>query len=147
MPTAFPTRRRLAWLLLPVVVAGFAALWTLAALYSGHQCSWMAVIGAIDVLWVLGLSGRRPPLRTAAVAVLATAALIALANWSVAAAQVGGMVGLDPLASMTRLGARHGWVLLGIANRWQDGVWLALALALAAGGPFLSARLRAPSAR
>ena len=78
MPT---TRPALAWLLLPLVVAGFAALWTLAALYSGRQCSFMAVVGAIDVLWVLGLAPRMGAAARATLATLSTAALVVLANW------------------------------------------------------------------
>ena len=57
----------LPWLLLPLVVFGFAALWVLASLYSTRQCSFMAVVGAIDVLWVLGLASLRPGVRAVTV--------------------------------------------------------------------------------
>ena len=144
MPT---TRPALAWLLLPLVVAGFAALWTLAALYSGRQCSFMAVVGAIDVLWVLGLAPRMGAAARATLATLSTAALVVLANWSIIAIHLGGPLGTGPLASMTKLGLHHARTLAGLANDWRDGVWVALALAIAAGWPFFNARLRASSAR
>ncbi|HZX81444.1 MAG TPA: hypothetical protein VFE72_10885 [Lysobacter sp.] len=142
-----PTRPALAWLLLPLVVAGFAALWTLASLYSGRQCSFMAVVGAIDVLWVLGLAPRLRPVARAVVASVATVALVVLANWSIIAVQLGGALGNGPLASMGKLGLHHARTLAGLANDWRDGVWIALALAVAAGWPLFNARLRAPSIR
>lgn len=148
MPPAIPRRAPwLPWTLIPLAVAGVTALWVLAALYSERQCSWMAVIAALDVLWVQGFDRRRPPLHRAAVATVATLASILLANWVVAATYAGGQVGLAPWEAVVRLGAGHALTLAGIANTWTDAVWLALALAVAVGGPFLSDRLRATSAR
>lgn len=148
MPRARPARAPwLPWMLVPLAAAGFTALWVLAALYSGSQCSWMAVLGALDILWVLGLGRSMTPLRRALIATGTTLAMILLVNWIVAAAHAGGQVGLSPWEASMRLGLSHAHTLTGLANAWQDGVWLGLALALAAGGPFLSARLRAPSAR
>lgn len=133
--------------MIPLAVAGVTALWVLAALYSGRQCSWMAVIAALDVLWMQGFDRRRPPLQRAVVATLATVASILLANWVVAATYAGGQVGLAPWEAAVRLGAGHALTLAGIANAWTDVVWLGLALAVAAGGPLLSDRLRATSVR
>lgn len=144
MPLARPA---LAWLLLPVVVAGFAAIWTLAALYSGYQCSFMAVVGAVDVLWVLSLA---PALRTtprAIVATLATVLLVLLANWAIIAINVGAPLGVAPIEAMAKLGMHHALTLAGIANGWVDLVWVLLALGAAIGGPLISARRRALSAR
>jgi len=142
-----PPRLAFAWLLLPLVVAGFAALWALAALYSGRQCSFMAVVGAIDVLWVLGFAPRLGAAARATVATISTAVLVLLANWSIIAIHLGGPLGAGPLASMGKLGMHHARTLAGLANDWRDGVWIALALAIAAGWPFFNARLRAPSTR
>lgn len=139
------TRPALAWLLLPLVVAGFAALWALAALYSGRQCSFMAVVGAVDVLWVLGLAPRLPVTTRALVATFATAVLAVLANWSIIGIHLGAPLGNGPVESMGKLGFHHAWTMAGLANDWRDGVWLATALAVAAGWPFFSARRPAPS--
>ncbi|GAB6196739.1 hypothetical protein [Lysobacter xanthus] len=148
MPDAPSSRPWLAWLLLPLVVAGFAALWTLAALYSERQCSFLAVVGAVDVLWVLGLARRLRPGPRAAVATVSTLVLAALANWAIIAIHVGVPLGNGPAEAMGKLGAHHAWTLAGIANDWRDGVWLAIALAVAAFGPFVSdRRRRAISAR
>ena len=132
------------WTLVPLAFVGFVALWLLAAFYSGRQCSWMAVVGAVDILWVLGLGRPMAPARRATIATLATIAMILLTNWIIAATYAGGQVGLSPWDASIRLGLGHALTLTGLANAWQDGVWLALAIAVAAGGPFLSARLRAP---
>lgn len=138
-----PDHPLLAWLLLPVVTFGFAAVWTLVALYSGHQSSWMSVIGAIDVLWLLTLAPRLTPAQRALAATLATFVLIVSANWSIIAINVGAQTGAEPLDSMGKLGMHYAMTLSGLANQWQDAVWLALALCVAAGAPWLSARRRA----
>lgn len=137
----------LPWMLVPLAVVGFTALWLLAAFYSGRQCSWMAVVGAIDVLWVLGLARAMPPLRRAAIAVCATVLMVLAANWILASTYSGTQVGLSPWEAIIRLGLGHARVLAGIANDWRDAVWIVLALLVAAGGPFLNARLRAASTR
>lgn len=137
----------LAWFLLPLVVAGFAALWTLASLYADRQCSFMAVVGAVDVLWALGLAPRLGPVARGLVAVVATVALVLLANWSIIAIHVGVPLGNGPLDAMSRLGTHHAWTMASLANDWRDAVWIALALGVAGGWPWFSARRRALSAR
>jgi hypothetical protein len=148
MPSTAPSRAAwLPWTLVPLAVVGFVALWLLVAFYSGRQCSWMAIVGAIDVLWVLGLQRRLAAPARAGVALASTGLMILLVNWILAATYSGTQVGLTPWEASIRLGPGHALTLAGIANDWRDGVWLAVALGVAAGGPFLSDRLRAPSAR
>ena len=142
-----PDHPLLAALLLPVVTFGFAAVWTLVALYSGRQCSWMAVIGALDVLWLLTLAPRLAVRRRAVLATLATGVLIAAANWFITAANVGAQAGAGPLDSIGKLGPHYAVTLAGLANRGHDAAWLVLALAVAAVAPWFSARRRASSAR
>lgn len=148
MPAHVPYRASwLTWALLPLAVVGFVALWLLASLYSGRQCSWMAVVGAIDVLWVLGFLRRRGARARAGIALACTGLMIVLVNWLLAATYSGSQVGMSPWEAALRLGPDHARTLAGIANDWRDAVWLGVALAVAAGGPFLSDRLRAPSVR
>jgi hypothetical protein len=68
----------------------------------------------------------------AALAVTATAFTIALANWGIAAAQIGRSMGLLPWESMTRLGPFYAWTLANLANPPVDLWWLAISLVLAA---------------
>ncbi|AXK72579.1 hypothetical protein DWG18_10035 [Lysobacter sp. TY2-98] len=141
---------RSAWLvcfLLPLVIAGFAALWVLASLYSERQCSFMAIVGAVDVLWVLGLAPALRPGVRAVTALLSTTALIVLANWSIIAINIGVPLGSGTIEALGKLGAHHAWTVAGIANDWRDAVWVVLALCVAGGWPLVSARRRpAPSA-
>ena len=83
----------------------------------------------------------------AAVATLATVVLVLLANWAIIAINVGAPLGVAPIEAMAKLGMHHALTLAGIANSVVDGVWILLALAAAMGGPLLSARRRALSAR
>ncbi|MFC5569986.1 hypothetical protein ACFPN1_07945 [Lysobacter yangpyeongensis] len=112
--------------------AGFVAIWVVLAWSTGSQCGWMALFGALDVAWILRLSGWRPgPLR-AAVGIVATAAIVALANWMIIAVHMGEVMGFDPIDSALRLGFRHAWLVVQLANGGFELAMAALALLLAA---------------
>jgi hypothetical protein len=122
----------LAWSLLMLGTAGFAALWVLLALYSQRQVSWMAVVGAVDAAWLLRL-GRWPRgTGRALAAVAATLAIVALANWWIIATHLSGMLGLSAWDTAARLGWNHAWTLAGLANGVADLAWIAAAVVVAA---------------
>jgi hypothetical protein len=102
------------------------------ALYTGRQCSVMAILGALDVAIILRLGSWRPGPGRVALAVLATTAIIILANWIIIAAQLGAMLGLSPWDSALRLGSHHAWTLATLANGTGDLAWLAAAWLVAA---------------
>lgn len=121
-----------ALLLLMLGSAGIAAAWTLYAYARDEQASWMAVLAAADAALLLRL-GRMPAgWPRALCALLGTALAIALANWMIAAAQVGKTVGLLPWESMQRLGTDYAWTLVTLANPPQQLAWLLAALVVAA---------------
>ncbi|MDI9238978.1 hypothetical protein QLQ15_08620 [Lysobacter sp. LF1] len=129
-----PARRAswFSWLLLLLGACGFAAVWVLASLYTGRQLGWMAVIGALDIAWLLRLGGWRPGLGRLVAGVLATAAIVVVANWFITATQLGAMMGLDPWNSALRLGPHHAWILVQLANSTVDIACIALGLIVAA---------------
>lgn len=135
MPSAPPSSQRIPWLsplLLALAVFGFAAIWSLLALYLNRQVSWLAVIGALDVAWMLRLSGWPARRGRVLAAVGGTAAMAGIANWAIIAGQLGGMMGLKPWESITRLGSDHALTLAQLANGPLDVVWIAAALVAAA---------------
>ncbi|MEI2454116.1 hypothetical protein ABU614_11985 [Lysobacter firmicutimachus] len=119
------------WLLLALGTVGFAAFWVLLAVAWDRQCSWMAVLGALDIAWMLRLGGWRPGPRRAGLGLAASALIVLIANWGIAASQYGGMLGFGPLESSTRLGPNFAWTLFQLANSGTDLIWLALAAAVA----------------
>lgn len=127
-----PRTTWLSWLLLLLGACGFAAIWVIVGLYSDAQNSWMAVLGALDVAWMLRLGHWPPGPRRAALGVAATAATVLLANWGIISGQLGAALGLDPWNSALRLGLHHAWTLAQLANGVGDALWLGLALAAAA---------------
>ncbi|WP_159017168.1 hypothetical protein [Cognatiluteimonas profundi] len=129
---AAPPARWLAPVLLLVGSLGFAAAWILLAFARDRQCSWMAILAALDAAVLLRLSRMDRGWRRAALAVASTVATIVLANWGIAAAQMGRVMGLLPWESMTRLGPSFAWTLANLANPPVDLLWLALALVVAA---------------
>jgi hypothetical protein len=111
---------------------GMAAGWILFAFASDRQLSWVAVLAALDAAFLLRLGRMRPGWARAACGALATAATIALANFGIAAAQMGRPAGLLPWESMGKLGPHHAWTLATLANPLPELAWLAAALVIAA---------------
>ena len=131
-PLPAPRTTWLSWALLLLGTCGFAAIWVILGLYSDTQNSWMAVLGALDIAWMLRLGHWRPGPRRAALGVAATAVMMLLANWGITSGQLGGVLGLDAWDAAVRLGLHHAWTLAQLANDIGDAVWLALALLVAA---------------
>lgn len=127
-----PRKHVIAPLLLAVLgIFGMSAVWALVALIVDRQCAWMAVITAADIALLLRLGRAAPGMPRAAMAVLATLATIALSNWTIAATQMGGPMGLKLVDSMQRLGMDHAQTLLGLANRPAELAWYAVAVIVA----------------
>ncbi len=110
---------------------GFAAAWVLLAFARDQQCSWMALLAAIDAALLLRLARMPSGWSRAAAAVASTAATIALANWGIAAAQIGRTLGLLPWESLAKLGPAYAWTLIGLANHGPDLIWIGLSLLVA----------------
>jgi len=122
----------LAILLLIAGCIGFAAAWVLVAFARDRQCSWMALLAALDAVFLLRL-GRMPVgMARSLVAVGGTALTIVLANWGIAAAQIGRAMGMLPWESLGKLGPFYAWTLANLANPPIDLLWLAASLVLAA---------------
>ncbi len=127
--------RRARWIapaLLLIGSFGFAAAWVVLALARDRQCSWMAVLAAIDAVLLLRIARMPSGLLRMASAVVATGSTIVLANWGIAAAQIGRSVGLLPWESLMKLGPFHAWTLINLANPPVDLLWLAASLVVAA---------------
>ena len=133
MPATTPPLRS-AWLAPVLLLLGslfFVAIWILLALYTGRPSSWMAVIAALDAAVILRITGVRPGAARAAWAVLATLAMIVVANWGIIVVQMGVTMGLNPWDSALKLGLDHAWTLAGLANHAADLAWMGLALVVA----------------
>ncbi|HWS79115.1 MAG TPA: hypothetical protein VN205_12155 [Thermomonas sp.] len=131
--------------LLLVGSLGFAAIWILSARLLDTQAAWLAPLGALDAALMLRLG--RMPARWPRMAwcLLATPAIILLANWGIAATEIGRSMGLLPWESALRLGPSYAWELIRLANGPVEMAWYALAMAVAAASG-LSGRRPAPSA-
>jgi hypothetical protein len=127
-PAAVPW---LALILLLIGTTGFAAAWVLLASWRDQQCSWMAVLAALDAVLLLRLARMPAGWLRATFAGGATALSIVLANWGIAAAQMGKPMGLLPWESMGKLGPALAWVLMSHANTPTDLAWLWVALVIA----------------
>ncbi|HSD16916.1 MAG TPA: hypothetical protein VLC71_06630 [Thermomonas sp.] len=137
------------WFALPLLALGslgFVSAWVLLALLLERQCAWLAPLAAVDMVLLLGISRWPAGATRAAWALLATAIAIVLANFGIAAGELGKSFGLRPWESALMLGPDHAWTLLQMANSSLDLAFYATGLLVALVGGF-SARRRAPSAR
>lgn len=142
-PEPDPTPRWFALPLLALGMLGFVSAWVLAALYLERQCAWLAPLAALDMVLLLGVSRWPAGLKRAAWAGMATAVAIALANFGIAAGELGKSFGLRPWESALLLGPDHAWTLLEMANSPLDLGFYAVGLVVALVAGF-SARRRAP---
>ena len=126
------TSRWLAPALLALGCAGCAAAWILIAVASGRQCGWMAIVAGLDAALLLRLAAMPRGRGRMAVAALGTAATIVLANWGIAATQLGRSIGVLPWSSALKLGPDHAWTVLSLANTPADLGWLAAGVVLGA---------------
>jgi hypothetical protein len=131
-PTSAPRARVIAPALLILLgVFGMSAIWTIAALIMDTQCAWIAAIAAADFALLLRLGHAAPGRGRALAALLATFATILIANWTIAATQMGGPMGLTLTESVQRLGTDHAQTLFGLANRSVEWAWYGVAAVLA----------------
>jgi len=117
--------------LLLLATAGIAAFWALVALVTGKQCSWIAMMAAGDAALILRMMRTPSGGVRAGMALASTALAIVLANWWIAAGQIGRSLGLMPWDSSLRLGPDYAWTLATLANHPADLAWLAVALLFA----------------
>ncbi|WAT14375.1 hypothetical protein [Xanthomonas fragariae] len=134
MPPTFASARTTHWLWPPLLLLGCVTAliaWMLIALTLGNQAGWMAVLAALEIVWMLRLGTLAAgPLRIG-VALGATALTIVGANWGIASAQLGGSLGLDLSTSAQKMGTGLAWTLLQLANTGFDLLCYAAALLLA----------------
>ena len=102
--------------------------WLLVALSTGTQAGWMAIFAALEAAWMLRLGTFRPGLARITLTILTTLLITLVANWGIAAAYVGGPMGLTPWESALRMGPHFAWTLLSLANGLGELIWLGIAL-------------------
>ncbi len=125
MPPKTASARTSHWLWPLLLLLGCATAliaWLLVALSLNQQAGWMAILVAIESAFMLRLGTFRPGAARAVVAMGATLVVILCAQWAIASAQMGFVMGLDVLASSLRMGPRLAWLLSSMANGWFDVV-------------------------
>ncbi|WP_140723736.1 hypothetical protein [Pseudomonas sp. Hp2] len=135
MPPKNASARTAHWLWPPLLLLGGVTAviaWMLVALATGRQAGWMAPFAALEIAWMLRLGTLQAGRARTAVALLATVAAIAAANWGIASAQIGAAMGLDPWASALKMGPGLAWTLLSLANGGLDWFCYVAALLVAA---------------
>lgn len=135
MPPKTASARTAHWLWPPLLLLGCVTAviaWMLVTLATGRQSGWMALLGALEIAWMLRLGTLQPGRWRIAAATLATLTVIVAANWGIASAQIGASLGLDPWASSLKMGAGLAWTLLSMANGGFDWLCYVIALIVAA---------------
>ena len=111
---------------------GVVAVWVTAAVSTDVACGWMALVAALDFALLLRLVRAPGRVARAVVAVAMTVLATAVAAWFIVAAQMGAVVGLDPLTSAARLGPVLAWEYTRLGFAPWDWACVAFAPVLAA---------------
>ena len=126
---------RRSWLVLTLIIiaitAGLSAVWAGVAALSGGNASWMTLVAALDSALLLRLAGHPPGQRRAALGLLITAATVACSAVLVAAAKIGMVMGMKPMAALSRISAEMVPLWLQSQLGWADALWLGAGLLLA----------------
>jgi hypothetical protein len=124
------------WLLpsvaLLVGILGMSAVWVAVAIISHLPCSWLALVAAMDMAFLLRLTNAPSGKLRMFAAMVATALAIALSQWFIVATQLGFALGLEPMASSLRLGPMLAWELSKLSLGRFDWILMLSALPLAA---------------
>ena len=102
--------------------------WIVLALGNDRQSSWMAVVAALQVSWMLHLGTLPRGRLRLAITLASVLAIIVLANWGIIAGRIGMMMGLDLVLSAQRLGPHLAWTYASLFNGLTDVLWLLAAL-------------------
>jgi len=114
--------------MLLIALVAAVLLWWFVALASGRQAGWMAVVGAVELAFMLRLGALRRPWLRIGLTLLGTVLVAAVANWAIAASYVGSSLGLVPWESALRMGPHMAWTLVQLANGAAEVMWLGVAL-------------------
>ncbi|MEG0185107.1 MAG: hypothetical protein RR704_16855 [Stenotrophomonas sp.] len=131
-PTSVPARGS-HWLWPPMLLLGVVTAtlaWVFVALLSGRQTGWMAVLAALEIVFMLRLSRFRGGPARVTITLLGTLLVALAANWGIASAYVGGSMGLAPWDSALRMGPFMAWTLFQLANGVAEALWLVVALVI-----------------
>ena len=130
MPPIASRTRTVAWLWPFMLLLGAATAllaWVFVALMRGSQSSWMAVVTALELAFMLRLGTLGGGHLRIALVLGGTLLVSALAWWTIASAWLGSSMGLAAWDSALRMGPHLAWTLLGLANTPMDWVWLLVA--------------------
>ena len=117
---------------LALMIVLYAAAWLgVAGWFAGFH-GWMALLAAPTILASLRWMNIPAGALRCAVATLASAAAIALANWLVIALPIADATGLTPWATALRIGPHFAWTLVDLSHGWLDWLWTVLSLGFAA---------------
>jgi hypothetical protein len=110
---------------------GFAAGWSLYAGMQQAQVAWMAPLAALDAALMLRIGRMQGGWGRATWALVGTVATVLLANWGIAAVEIGRSMGLLPWDSLLKLGPAYASELTRLANGGVELAWYAVAAAVA----------------
>lgn len=93
-----------------VAVFGIAALWAGASVLLGSSAAWFAIVAALDAVLLLRLANWPRGARGAAVTVAVTLLTIGVAQYFVATAKIGVVMGLRPFESLPLMSFDLAWL-------------------------------------
>lgn len=110
----------------------FAGAWLAVAAACDSRAGWMTLLAALNSIALLRLARTHSGKPRALLALLVTAASIALGEWLLAALPIAWQMNQSPLEAARRMGPAFSWVLVQLGNTPLDWGLMVAALLLAA---------------
>ena len=105
-----PTAKPLALLACAVAVFGVAAVWAGASVLLRGSAAWFAIVAGLDAVLLLCLANWPRGAARVATAVGVTVLTIAVAQYFVATARIGVVMGLRPFESLPLMSGQLAWL-------------------------------------
>jgi hypothetical protein len=113
-------------------VLGMVGIWLSVALSRDQACLWLAIIAALDIAFVLWLSGMHAGARRAAANIAGLILIVFASQWMIAAIMFGSAWGIDHFGAAQVIGKILAWEFTRLRLTQTDYVFFGLSLLLAA---------------
>jgi hypothetical protein len=112
-------------------VLGMVGIWLSIALSRDQACLWLAIVAALDIAFVLWLSGMQPGVKRATASIIGLILIVFASQWMIAAIMFGSAWGIDHFGAAQVIGKVLAWEFTRLRLTDIDHLLFGLSLLLA----------------
>jgi hypothetical protein len=111
-------------------VLGMVGIWLSIALSRDQACLWLAIVAALDIAFVLWLSGMQPGVKRATASIIGLTLIVFGSQWMIAAIMFGSAWGIDHFGAAQVIGKVLAWEFTRLRLRDVDYLFVGVSLLL-----------------